>query len=108
MLGRRAYPARAGAAKPGLPGAAIPGSHAQACGRARANSAWAAKADTAATHAPVNASKTQWLPVAMTTNVSSGPYQIQSAFTQPRRAIRTIGTLSISAKQTCIEGTAAY
>src|ERR1700748_1125168 len=100
MLGRRAYPARTGAA--------IPGSHAQASGRTRANSAWAANAETAATHAPVKASKTQWLPVAIPTNVSSGPYQIHIACAQPWRAIRTMGIDSISAKQTCIEGTAAY
>src|SRR5262249_56053676 len=45
--------------------------------------------------------------VGMTTNVTTGGYAHHSAFTQPWRAIRIIGTLSISAKHTCIDGTAA-
>src|SRR4051794_19169633 len=98
----RAYPARAGT------GRTEPGAHAQACGRTRANTVCAASAETAATAAPVTASKTQWLAVTMTTSATAGAYSSHSAFAQLWRAIRIIGTLSISAKPTCIEGTAAY
>ena len=56
------YPARAGA---GMPRS---GAHAHASGRVRATST-AATAETAATSAPVAASKNQWLPVETTTNV---------------------------------------
>src|SRR6476469_5861118 len=102
-MGAGAYPARAGAGR-----AASAGAHAHARGRTRANTVWAASAETPATTAPVNASNTQWLAVTTTTIVTIGAYALQRSCTQSRRVIRIIGTDSISAKATCIEGTAAY
>src|SRR4051794_17290536 len=99
---RRAYPARAGA------GSAPSGSQAHACGRTRASRVCAASAETAAASPPVAASKIQWLAVTTTTMVTTGAYTAHSAFAHPWRAIRTIGTASISANATCIDRTAAY
>ena len=82
------------------------GVHDQAAGRARAKQT-AATAETAATAAPVAASNHQWFAVATTTNVTSTGYAYQSAFTAVRRAMAAIGTPSISANATCIDGTAA-
>ena len=78
----------------------------QAPGRARA-SQLAPPAEAAAVSAPSSASRMKWLAVTTITNTITNGYMIQATRTAGRCARRASGHAIMSAKATCIEGTAA-
>src|ERR1700737_2040608 len=61
-----------------------------------------------AVSAPRNTSIRKWLAVATTTKVTTSGYRHHASFAGLDETSRAIGQHTITAKQTCIDGTAAF
>src|SRR5205823_84265 len=102
----RAPPAARGAGRLGHQAVWALGAKAQAAGRARASHVATYPAMPAVT-APRNASERKWLAVETITKVTSSGYSVHAMRVTRCLQRRPSGTPIMSAKQTCIDGTAA-